>query len=115
MPQETTEHLQTLGMQSDHPTYCPSRSYTTYLKELLTPGAYVDWMLLNLYLNLLVLDQMLAHNTLGHIPWDLIDMEGINSTVSVKKALSLFDTTAYNYPRSWVSLEITLKSPEVYP
>ena len=104
--QETNKHFQKIGMKSSLPEYCPSRAVKNYLKELLTPGKYVDWMALNLYLHILVLDQSLPRDTLTHIPWDYIDTTGISSSDTVDDVMGQFERSAFNYPQSWVCQDV---------
>jgi hypothetical protein len=88
-------------MSNKYQLYFPSRPFTNFIKEIVTPGQDIDWMALNLYLHLLVLDQF--DDGLGHIPWDLIDAKGIPSETSADKVMTLFAEDSFmQIPKSWV-------------
>jgi hypothetical protein len=89
-------------MRKSLPDYFPARAYSTHLKDLLTPKHYVDWMALNLYLHLLVLDQSVTGDVIGHIPWDMIDVRGMNSRTPHSEVMGEFEVQPFCYPRSWV-------------
>jgi hypothetical protein len=89
-------------MSNTFPNYDPARPYANFLKEILTPGQDIDWMALNLYLHLLVLDQQ--DDALCHIPWDLIDTYGISSETTADTVMNLFTTNSiFKIPKTWVS------------
>ena len=93
-----------IGMKGALRPYCPFRVYKDELKSLLTPGEYVDWMCLNLYIQLLVNDQDLKAFKLGHVPWDMVDTYGLSSSSSVTDVMDLFSQGPFQYPAKWVRI-----------
>ena len=91
-----------LGLNEVLLPYCPYRVYKDDLKSLLIPGEYADWMCLNLYLQLLVTDQNLKIFNLDYVPWDLIDVRGFSSEVSVSDVMERFSESPFFYPVKWV-------------
>jgi len=96
--------LLALGTSECHTRYDVNRfPNIAELPLLLTPGEYVDWGMLNLYLNILVFEQ---GSSIAHIPWDLVT-SGIEADFDCEeKVESLFTVSEWNpmhYKLSWVS------------
>lgn len=84
-------------------TYYPIRAYANELKALLTPKSYVDWMCLHLYLDIFMKSLSTSKFAVGHVPWDLIDLQGLKASASIDDVMKLFSSMPYYYPSKWVS------------
>ncbi len=74
------------------------------LKPLLTKGAYTEFNLLNLYVEILVRD--VGAPGIGVVPWERVQ-EQVPYDFPITQAATLLERSPYEYPIEWVSALLT--------